>query len=130
MERTLAEVSDGADQLQNAVIRPRRQMQLLHGGLQEPLSRGVGFAEVAHFGGAHLGVAGQFRSGETLELSLSRCLRTRANSGRVFGVAFIGQLLVIDAGDFDVHVNVVDERAGHWCVFGSVGWAGRYNCTL
>ncbi len=104
------EVGDGAGQFQDAVVGSRREVQLLHGGLQEPLAGGVGFAEVAHFGGAHLGVAGHLGSSETLELAFSRSLHACADGGRVFGVAFIGQLLVVDAGDFDVDVDAVQQR--------------------
>jgi len=39
----------------------------------------------------------------------TRCLHARANGGRVFGVALIGQLLVIDAGHFDVDVDAVQQ---------------------
>jgi len=57
------------------------------------------------------GFAGQLGSGETLELALSRSLHARANGGRVFGVTFIGQLRVVDAGHFDVDVDAVQQRA-------------------
>src|SRR5439155_25569196 len=69
------------------------------------------FAEVAHFGGAHLGVAGQLGSLEAVQLALTRCLHACADGDRVFGVAFIGQLLVVDTGDFDVDVDAVQQRA-------------------
>jgi hypothetical protein len=93
------------------VVGARGEVQLLHGGLEEPLAGGVGLAEVAHFGGAHLSVAGRFGSSETLELALSRCLHACADGDRGFGVAFIGQLLVVDAGNFDVDVDAVQQRA-------------------
>jgi hypothetical protein len=45
-----------------------------------------------HFGRTHLGIAGQFRSLKALQL------------------VFVGQLFVVDAGDFDVDVDAVLEH--------------------
>ncbi len=85
-------------------------MQLLHGCFQQFLCRQLNVTEVADFRGAHFGIAGQFGAGETLELAFASCLHALANGSRVFDLAFVGEFFVIDAGDFDVDVDAVEER--------------------
>src|SRR5712692_7941931 len=84
-------------------------MQLVHRCLQEPLPRGIGTTEIAHLGRTHLRIAGQLCPLKTLQLPFTRSLHTFANSFRILDVAFICQLLVIDAGDFNVDVNTVEQ---------------------
>ena len=59
---------------------------------------------------SHLRLAYDFRA---LKRSnrLSRAAGTRMDGFGIFDVAFVGQLFVIDAGNFDVNVDTVQERA-------------------
>src|SRR2546421_3319679 len=86
-------------------------MELLHGGFQQFLGGGFGAAEVADFGEAHFGVAGQFGTGETLELAFAGGQDAGTDGGGVFDLAFVGEFFVVDAGDFDVDVDAVEEGA-------------------
>jgi len=79
-------------QLQDAVISTRTQLQLLHGGLEQPLAGLVHPAELAHLGRPHIGIAlqrhcmqpaaallgGLHHSSETLPLALPSCLDSGA----------------------------------------------------
>ena len=67
--------------------------------------------EVADFGGAHLGVAGQFDAVETLELVLTSRLDAGADGGGGFDLVLVGESFVVDAGDFDVDVDTIEEGA-------------------
>ncbi len=86
-------------------------MELLHGSLQQLLGGGFDIAEVADFGGAHFGVAGQFGAGETLELAFAGGLDAGTDGGGVFDLAPVGEFFVVDAGDFDMNVDTIEERA-------------------
>src|SRR6266699_5438362 len=86
-------------------------MELLHGGLQQFLGGGFDVAEVADFGGAHFGVAGKLGAGETSELAFAGGLDASTDGGGVFDLALVGEFLVVDAGDFDVDVDTVEEGA-------------------
>ena len=99
-------------QLQHPVIRPGRQMQLLHSSLEQLLTRRVRLAELPHFGWAHLRIAGHLRPLEAFQLPFSRCLHPCSDRFCMLDFALIGQLLVIDAGNFDVDVDAIYGRAG------------------
>ena len=72
-------------------------MELLHGGFQQFLGGGFGAAEVADFGEAHFGVAGQFGTGETLELAFAGGQDAGTDGGGVFDLAFVGEFFVVEA---------------------------------
>ena len=86
-----------------------REMELLHGCLQQFPGGKFDVTEVADFGGAHFGVAGQFGAGEALELAFAGCLDASTDGGGVLDLAFVGEFFVVDAGDFDVDVDAVEE---------------------
>jgi len=66
---TLSQVRNRPRQLQHAVKRPCRPVQLLHRRLQQLLSRRVRLATLPHLRRVHLCITGQLRPLEALELS-------------------------------------------------------------
>ena len=84
-------------------------MQLLHGGLQQLLGRRFDMTEIAYLRRPHFGIAGILRPLEAHELALARCLHTLADRLGGFDLAFVGQFLVIDTGDFDVDIDAVEQ---------------------
>ena len=107
----VSQVCDRPRQLQYPMKCSGRQMQLLHSCLQQFLGGGFDVAEVADFGGSHFGVAGQFGAGEAPELAFAGCLDAGTDGGGVLDLAFVGEFFVVDAGDFDVDVDAVEEGA-------------------
>ena len=51
------QVRDGARQFENAVVRPRGQLHLTHGGSRQTFACFVQPTELTHFGHAHVRVA-------------------------------------------------------------------------
>ena len=78
-------------------------------------------AELAYFGWAHLGVAGQLSAFEAFQLALAGGLHPGADGFGILDVALVGELLVIDARDFDVDVDAVDEGAADLLVVAGDG---------
>ena len=93
------------------MISTRREVQLLHGGLQQFLGGRFDLAKGAHFGWSHLGVAGHSGAFEPLQLDIASRLHPLANSCGGLHLSFLGQFLVVHTGDFDVDVNAVEHRA-------------------
>ncbi len=106
---TVGKVGNRARQLQDTVESSGRDVELLHGCFQQLLDGGIDVAEVADFGGAHFGVAGQFGAGEALELVFASGLDAGTDGGGVFDLTLVGEFFVVDAGDFDVDVDAVEE---------------------
>jgi len=110
------QVSDGAGQLEDAVIGPGAHAQLLHGRFEQGLARSVHRAELAHLGGSHVGVALQrgvavgFHSCKACPLSLPGCFHPVADGRAWLAQAVVGQLVVLDAGHLDVNVDAVQQR--------------------
>src|SRR2546428_4011634 len=90
--------------------RPRQQMQLLHRRLEQPLPRRIRLTKVAHLRRPHLRIAHHLRPAKTLQLSFSRLLHPRPNRRRVLGIAFIGQLLIINVRHFNMDINAIQQR--------------------
>ena len=105
------EVGDGASKFEDAMIGAGGEVELLRSSFEQFFTRGIYFAEIAHFGGSHFGVAGQFGAGEALELAFAGGLDAATDGGGVLDLAFVGEFFVIDAGDFDVDVDAVKEGA-------------------
>ncbi len=101
------EVGYGACQFEDAVIGTGGEVELLHGGFEQFFAGGVGLAEVAHFGWPHFGVAGGGCAFETVELAGTGRLHTLADGFGFLDIAFIGQLLVIDARNLNMDVDAI-----------------------
>ena len=97
-------------QLQHPMVRPRRQMQLLHRRLEQPFPRRIRLTKIPYFRRPHLRIAGHLRSTKTLQLSFSRLLHPPPNRRRILGIALIGQLLIIDTRHLNVDVNAIQQR--------------------
>ena len=119
------EVRDDAGKLEHTVEGARRELQALGGGAQEGLSRWLDFAVFAHFGGTHLGIdTHPLVPREAARLALAGGQDALAHMGRGFGFSLAGQLFILDAGNLDVDVNAVEQRAGDALLVAADG-AGR-----
>lgn len=106
----LSQVSDGAGQFQDAVVGTSREVELLHGRLQQLFGGRLDLTKLAYFGWSHVGIAGDFRAFEPLQLAFSSGLHTLTNGFRILDLPFIGQLLIIHAGNLDMDINAVEQR--------------------
>src|SRR5450432_2723168 len=88
-----------------------REMELLHRRLEKLLSGGIHFTKGMYFGRSHLGITGQFRVGETLQLTVSGRLHACANGCRILYLTLISQFFVIDAWNFNMDVDAVEQGA-------------------
>ncbi len=103
------QVGDRAGQFEHAVEGASRELQALGGGAQEGLSRWLDFAVAAHFGGTHLGVDPHpLVAREAARLPLAGGEHALAHRRRGLRLGLAGQLLVLDAGNFDVDVDAVE----------------------
>ena len=84
-------------------------MELLHGGFEQFFGGGFDLAELAHFGWPHFGITSSFGAFETLQLDFASGLDALTNGCRGLNLSFIGQLLIIYAGNLDVDVNAVEQ---------------------
>ncbi len=108
---TLGQVRNRPCQLQHAVERPRRQVQLLHRCLQQLLPGGVCLATLPHLRRPHLRVTRQLRPPEALQLPFPRCLHPATYRLRAFYIALIGQFLIINAGHLHMNIDAVQQWA-------------------
>jgi hypothetical protein len=106
------QIRDRPCQLQDAMIRPRRKVELAHRRTDETVACFIEFAEFTHLGHAHIGVADDVCPGEALQLTLAGGLHPCANGLLRFAQPIAGEFFVIDARDFDVDVNSIQHRAG------------------
>ena len=116
------QVGNGAGQLENPVVGPRRQLQLVHGRAHQGASGFIQRAVPAHFGRLHFGVAHRAEnrpcfhlaalSSEPAALDLPGGLHPRLDGGGILRSAVFAQLLVLDARHLDVDVDAVEQRAG------------------
>ena len=107
----LGKIGNSAGKLQDAMVGTSREVQLLHGGFNELFSGRLNFAELAHFGWPHFGIAGHSGTFEPLQLAFASGLHTLANGLRGLHLPFIGQFLVVHTGNFDVDIYAVEQRA-------------------
>jgi hypothetical protein len=113
--------------LQNAVERARRELQLLHRRTHERLSCRIQPANHSHVGGRHVRVAVDVRivRCEPRALSLSCSLDPRCNDGRGFAQSLARELFVWHTRHFDMNINPVEQRPAdpqgplRLCAFGS-----------
>src|SRR5437763_16224141 len=93
-ELTLSKVSNRSRQIQHTMKCSCRQMQLLHRGLEQFLGIWLNVTAVTYFGGSHFCIAGQFATGEALELALTSGLHTSANDGGGLHLALVGEFFI------------------------------------
>ena len=76
------------------------EVQLVHGSFQEFL---------ADFVGTHFGIAGEFGACKADELAFADGLNTFTDGFGGFDLTFVGEFFIVDAGDFDVDVDAVEQ---------------------
>jgi|SRR5579863_9987746 len=108
---TARQISNSPCQLENAMIGSRREVQLLHRRLHEFFSGRLNFAKGAYLGWPHFGIAGDFCAFETLQLAFAGRLHPLPNGFRVLDLPFISQFLIIHAGNLDMDINTIEQRA-------------------
>jgi hypothetical protein len=82
-----SQVGDGTGELEHAVIRPRREVQLAHGRLHEALPGLVQTTKLAHFSWPHTGVGAQVGALGALRLNCSCSGDTLADGRRRLALA-------------------------------------------
>jgi hypothetical protein len=106
------QVGDRAGQLEHAVVGPRREVQLAHRRLHQPLPGAVERAVRAHLGRPHIGVGQQPGATEALGLAHARRRDPLAHGAGGLALPFRSQFFVIHAWHLDVDVDPVEQRAG------------------
>ena len=89
------QVGDRARQLEHAVVGARREVQLAHGRLHQPLARAIELAVPAHLGRPHVGVGQQARALEALGLAHARGGDPLAHRAGWLALPLGGQLVVV-----------------------------------
>lgn len=106
----MVEVGDGAGEFEYAVVCACGESVACHGAAEECGGGGVGGAVEAYLAWGHLRVAVYARCvGEALCLDLACVDDACADGGAVFGWAGVVEVGEWDGGDFDVHVDSVEE---------------------
>jgi hypothetical protein len=105
------QVSDGASQFQDAVIRAGGELQLLDGGFEQALAGLVQTTEIPDLGGTHIAVEGGAIGLEACRLPGTCLADALADLGRGLTQATVSQFLVFDAGDLEVDVDAVEQWA-------------------
>jgi hypothetical protein len=109
---TVRQIGNRPRDLQDAMERPRRELQLLHRRPHERLTGRVEFAEDAHVGWRHVRVAyySAVVRGESRVLTLSRGLHSRAHHRRRLAHTLAGELFIRHARHLDVDINAIQQR--------------------
>jgi hypothetical protein len=106
------QVGDGAGELEHAMMRPCREVQLAHSRLHEVLAGTVERAVCPHLGRPYVGVGQQARALEALSLTHARRGDPLAHRAGRLAQALDAELLVLDARHLDMDVDAVEQRIG------------------
>ena len=107
------EVCDGAADLQDSIIRARRQPLPRHRLFQQTLALVAHRTEASYVSRRHLRVREDALAAQALALPKARANDARANlCGRLARGRFAAQLFEADGGHVNVYVYPVEERAG------------------
>lgn len=110
--RAPLQVGNGAGHLQYPRVASGGEPETVGHHLQHPVPRLICFAELPDHSGRHLGVAAHLGAGEARLLHLARPGYTRRDGTGPLALAAVGQVPVLNCGDFDVDVDAVQKRTG------------------
>lgn len=103
------QVGDGAGHAQDAVVGAGRPLEVFHAAFELGPARLVGLAQAVDFAGGEVLVALALAR----QLDLGRTLHAGGNRGGRFAVGVGGQGVGFHGGDFDLHVDAVEQGAGN-----------------
>jgi hypothetical protein len=105
----LLEVGDGARHAQDAVVGAARPLEVFHRLFQVCLAGLVGLAEMIDLARGQVLVALALAP----QLDVGRCLHAGGDDGGRFAIGVGAEHLRIDGCHFHLHVDAVQQRAGH-----------------
>ena len=105
------EISDGAGELEDAVMAAAAEGQAVVGAAQEAFGVGFESADAGYQAGGDFSVGEEPMGGEAVFLDLAGTGDAGLDIGRGFALGVVGHLGVLEAGDVDVDVDAVEQRA-------------------
>ena len=109
----ICQICDGARHLQNPIVRPSRQAQLVDRPFQQSFALLVDRTVAANVAGGHMGVAEQLGVAfEAGQLPLTGGVDPFAYRSGGFTRRLAHQVVEGDSGDLDVEIDPVEEGAG------------------
>jgi len=102
----------GSCDLKDAAVAARRHAEAIDHHLQQLLPLPIQLTEAFQVPRLHLAVGVQSVGGKALALDLARCFDPLTDGGGGFRRSRRGEVLVGDAGGFDVQVDAIQQRAG------------------
>ncbi len=106
-----------------------RELEALHGSLEQRLGGWIDLAELAHLSGSLVRVACDMRKGGKAScLSLPSGKHPGTYVSGAFTHAAVGKLLIFHTGHFDMDIDAVEKGTGETLLIAGDG--GRRTCTL
>ncbi len=110
--RVSLKVGNGPGNLQDPVIGPRGQTQLVDGGFQQGVGGLIRPAVLFDMAAAHLGIAINFGAGKPFGLALTGRVDPLSDPGGRLGRMAALQVFVGNRRDFHMNVDPINQRTG------------------
>ena len=112
--RATGQIGDGAGEFENAGVAAGGKTQFVGDLFEQGVALGVEFAEFADVASLHLTVGVQAKRDQARTLQVSGAIDPLADGAARFTRLDISEILVGDAGNLNMQVDTVKQRAGEF----------------
>lgn len=106
------QISNSAGHFEDPAVGTGRKTETVGDQFQQSAAGCVRFAELLYETGCHLGIAVDLGTLEAIPLDPAGTLHAATDLPGAFPLAAVGQIPILDGGNFDMDVDPVQQRPG------------------